>query len=66
MNGENGTTFTFADTIKHQHLVRVHRSFIVNLHHMDAFDDEQIKIGKHQIPIGRTYKDEFLNGFKYL
>jgi two-component system, response regulator PdtaR len=60
------TLQTFADTIKHQHLVRVHRSFMVNLQNIDSFSDEEIKIGKFDIPIGRTYKDDFLKGFKYL
>ncbi len=60
------TLQTFADTIRHQHLVRVHRSFIVNLQNIDGFNDEEIKIGKSAIPIGRTYKDDFLKGFKYL
>lgn len=60
------TLQTFADTIKHQHLVRVHRSYIVNLQNIDSFSDEEIKIGKYVIPIGRTYKDDFLKGFKYL
>jgi two-component system, response regulator PdtaR len=60
------TLQTFADTIKHQHLVRVHRSFIVNLQNIDGFSDEEIKLGKATIPIGRTYKDDFLKGFKYL
>jgi DNA-binding LytR/AlgR family response regulator len=60
------TLQTFADTIKHQHIVRVHRSFMVNLQNIDGFSDEEIKIGRTAIPIGRTYKDDFLKGFKYL
>lgn len=56
----------FSDTIRHQHLVRVHRGFIVNMQNIESFTDEEIKIGKHEIPIGRTYKDDFLKGFKYL
>jgi two-component system, response regulator PdtaR len=56
----------FPDTIKHQHLVRVHRSFMVNLQNIDGFGDEEIKIGKTAIPIGRTYKNDFLKSFKYL
>ena len=57
---------TFSDTIKHQHLIRVHRGFIVNLQHVDDFNEETLKIGKHEIPVGRTYKDDFLKGFRYL
>jgi two-component system, response regulator PdtaR len=57
---------TFADTITHQHLVRVHRGYIVNLQNIESFNEEEIKIGKHVIPIGRTYKDDFLKSFNYL
>ena len=60
------TLQTFADTIEYQHLVRVHRSFMVNLQNIDGFSDEEIKLGKATISIGRTYKDDFLKGFKYL
>jgi two-component system, response regulator PdtaR len=56
----------FADTISHQHLVRVHRGYIVNLQNIDSFNDEEIIMGKHEIPIGRTYKDDFLKSFNYL
>jgi two-component system, response regulator PdtaR len=56
----------FADTITHQHLVRVHRGYIVNLQNIESFNEEEIKIGKHVVPIGRTYKEEFLKSFNYL
>ncbi len=56
----------FVDTIRHQHLVRVHRGFVVNIANIDSFSDEEISIGKHQIPIGRAYKEDFLKGFNYL
>jgi DNA-binding LytR/AlgR family response regulator len=56
----------FADTISHQHLVRVHRGFIVNIQNIDSFNEEGIKIAKYDIPIGRTYKDDFLKSFNYL
>jgi DNA-binding LytR/AlgR family response regulator len=55
-----------AEKIKHPALVRVHRSFIVNIKNIDSFNDEEITIGKHQVPIGRNYKDDFLKSFRYL
>lgn len=36
--------------------LRVHRSFIVSLEKITAFSGTVIMIGKHQIPIGRSYK----------
>jgi DNA-binding LytR/AlgR family response regulator len=55
-----------ADKFNHPALVRVHRGFIVNIKNIDSFNEEEIIIGPHQIPIGRNYKDEFLKSFKYL
>ncbi len=55
-----------ADKFKHPALVRVHRGYIVNIKNIDSFNEEEIIIGPHQIPIGRNYKDEFLKSFKYL
>jgi DNA-binding LytR/AlgR family response regulator len=55
-----------AEKFNHPALVRVHRGFIVNLKNIDSFNEEEIIIGQHQIPIGRNYKDDFLKSFKYL
>lgn len=55
-----------ADKFRHPALVRVHRGYIVNIKNIDNFNEEEIIIGPHQIPIGRNYKDDFLKSFKYL
>ena len=55
-----------ADKFNHPALVRVHRGFIVNIKNIDSFNEEEIIIGPHQIPIGRNYKDDFLKSFRYL
>jgi DNA-binding LytR/AlgR family response regulator len=36
--------------------MRIHRSFIVNLHQVDAYNAEEIMVGKVQLPIGTNYK----------
>ena len=43
-------------------LIRVHRSFIVNIDHIDSFDHRFIYIGEHQIPLGDSYREKFLRG----
>ncbi len=45
---------------QHEHFVRVHRSFIVNIDHIEAVKDENIVIGSKGIPIGRSYKNQFM------
>lgn len=46
-------------------LVRVHRSFAVNLDKIDSFDDQTARIETHEIPIGRNYRQEFLGHFNW-
>jgi len=40
-----------------QGFLRVHRSFLVARHHIDAFSAVEIEIAGQRIPIGRSYKD---------
>lgn len=40
--------------------IRTHRSFIVSINFVDSFTNEFIEIGKKQIPISRSYKNEVL------
>ena len=40
--------------------LRIHRSFIINRTKMDHIDGNRVIIGNHQIPIGRSYKNDFL------
>ncbi len=35
---------------------RIHRSFLVNLHHVKSFNNEKIYIDKHELPISRSYR----------
>ena len=43
-------------------LVRVHRSYIVNIHSLDSFDHEFIYVDQHQIPIGNSFRGQFMDG----
>lgn len=43
-----------------QQFVRVHRSFIVNLNHIEAIEDNAVVIGKKHFPIGQTYLRDVL------
>ena len=45
-------------------LVRVHRSYIVNLESVDSFDNEYIYAGPHQIPIGEKFREQFMEGIR--
>jgi two-component system, response regulator PdtaR len=41
-------------------LVRVHRSYIVNVDTIDSFDHAHLYIGEHQIPISSSYRNKLM------
>ncbi|RIV21516.1 DNA-binding response regulator [Fibrisoma montanum] len=53
------------DKLNHKRLVRVHRSYAVNISRVDVFNDHEMTIGPHIVPLGKNYKDEFLNSFRF-
>jgi two-component system, response regulator PdtaR len=48
-----------------KNLVRVHRSFVVNINKIDSFNEYEVIVHGHTIPISRTYKDEFMKHFMF-
>lgn len=43
------------------HLIRVHRSYIVNIAKVDVVADHHLEIGRKVIPLGRSYKGYLLS-----
>ncbi len=41
--------------------IRVHKSYIIPVEKITAFNSRSIEIGKKEIPIGRSYRDQVLN-----
>ena len=48
-----------------KNLLRVHRSFVVNINKLDSFNEYEVVVQGHVIPISRTYKDEFMKYFMF-
>lgn len=48
------------------HFVRVHRSFIVNTKRIEAVEDNQLLLGEHEIPVGKSYQEEFFRKLRSL
>ncbi|MCB0707580.1 MAG: LytTR family transcriptional regulator DNA-binding domain-containing protein [Saprospiraceae bacterium] len=46
--------------------VRIHRSFIVNLKAIESIEDDIVMIRDLKIPIGKTYKEEFMKRIQLL
>ncbi len=54
------------DRLNHDSIVRVHRSYAINLNMVDEFDESQIVIQKKSIPFSSNYRDAFLQKFNIL
>ena len=50
---------SFSYKLPPEEFIRVHRSFIVSLSHIDSIARNEIYIGKKIIPIGDSFKDDF-------
>ncbi|MEL6536220.1 MAG: LytTR family DNA-binding domain-containing protein [Bacteroidota bacterium] len=46
------------------YFLRVHRSYLVNTHHISGFTAQDIEIGPHEIPIGISYKQSVMDALK--
>ncbi|MBC7407325.1 MAG: response regulator [Arcicella sp.] len=53
------------DRLPMKNLIRVHRSFVLNINKIDSFNEHEVVVQGHVIPISRTYKDEFMKHFMF-
>lgn len=50
-----------ADKLPDNKFTRIHRSYIINLNFVDKYKDGALYIGKHRLPIGRSYQESFFS-----
>lgn len=53
----------FMEKINFSKLVRIHRSFAVNTDSIQSFNDQEVTVNNQELPIGRNYKESFLQHF---
>jgi DNA-binding LytR/AlgR family response regulator len=54
------TLNSFEETLPNTTFIRVHRSYIVALHHITAFTPRALEIENKEIPIGESYSKAVL------
>jgi len=59
---QNLSQFTRKNSIAS--LIRVHRSYIVNMDWVDSFNHDYLYVGSIQIPIGAAYRQRFMDGIR--
>lgn len=55
-----------SDLLPDPPFVRIHRSYVVNVNNIEAFRGNMITINGKELPLGKTYKDEFRERFRFL
>lgn len=61
---------TFYETLKEfckklpaSDFIRIHRSYAVSLSKIDYLEGNLVKIGEHELPVGKSFKEEFLQKY---
>lgn len=52
---------TFTASLPDTTFARINKSYVVNVNHIREIADNHVKIGKENLSIGRSYRDDFLN-----
>ncbi len=55
------TLKTMEEKLPKSHLVRVHRSYIVNISKLDVVADHHLEIGRKVIPLSKSHKELLLS-----
>ena len=45
---------------------RVHRSYIVNTRRIEAIEDQMLHLGPYEVPLGKSYQEEFMRSLRNL
>ncbi|MBC6608078.1 response regulator transcription factor [Hymenobacter sp. BT188] len=48
------------------HFVRVHRSYIVNTQRIDSIENNMLQVGPYEVPVGKSYQDDFYRSLRNL
>ncbi|WP_151087840.1 LytR/AlgR family response regulator transcription factor [Hymenobacter baengnokdamensis] len=60
------TLKVLSERLPFAHFVRVHRSYIVNMQRIEAVEDNVLKIGSCEVPVGKSYQEEFTRHLRSL
>ena len=48
------------------HFARVHRSYIVNTRRIESVEDNQLRMGPYEVPVGKSYQADFMRRLRSL
>lgn len=53
------TLKSLTERLPFHNFMRVHRSYIVNMQRIEAVEDYVLKLGSYQVPVGKSYQEDF-------
>lgn len=60
------TTLKMLQDALPEYFVRTHRSYVINLHHIKSFDNEELVIDNKTLPVGKSHFADLLEKLKIL
>lgn len=54
----------FLEKLPEKQFIRIHKSYIVSIIHIKSFENHQVKLDDKTIPIGKNYKEKFIDLIK--
>ncbi len=57
------TIKNFLTTLPEQEFMRIHKSYVINLKRIEYIEGNQVRIGKHTLPVSPTHREELLTRF---
>lgn len=62
----NQTMTKMENELPKNRFMRIHRSYIIGLNHIDGIDGNQVIIGQNKLPIGASYRKKFFEQLRTL
>ncbi len=59
----NETLKDFCSRLSETNFCRVHKSYLVSLSKIDYLEGNMIRLGEHSVPVGKSYKEAFLEKY---
>ncbi|WP_197737165.1 LytR/AlgR family response regulator transcription factor [Chitinophaga deserti] len=59
------TLVALEESLPAQQFFRIHKSYLVNISHIDMISGGRVFVGKHELPISRAKKEDLLNQVVY-
>jgi DNA-binding LytR/AlgR family response regulator len=53
----------FVARLPEESFMRIHKSYVINLEHIDYIEGNQVRIGEHSIPVSPVQREELLSRF---